>query len=332
MSSSRGNYQPQACNLCWKELQAPFLVTSCNHVFCLSHRDHESFKQQSCPGCSHHLSESKGLKQANNDVKSSDLPVLNGVTPDAALKVAGTAIKFWVLQERTAAAIAQRLARCTTRYTEQPRSLPLPCDSHIAQERTQLNFMQHQAQRAQASKDEQRERFEEVYNQAKEGEAAAIAEKEQALQQNEELARENDTLHQKLQTQSNTVRALEQTVVKLKRGVPDSPTRGTSPLPRPMEQPPPQRSPLRSGQNQMFSPLRNESSLLAQPSPFPSQRSRLGVGAPLHQSPSLHQHQRLSSPAPSLNSGGLGLGQQRTDLRGRRPSSGLSGLLGRTTF
>ena len=110
MSSSRGSYQPQACNLCWKELQAPFLVTSCNHVFCLSHRDHESFKQQSCPGCGHHLSESKGLKQANYDVKSSDLPVLNGVTPDAALKVAGTAIKFWVLQERTAAAIAQRLA------------------------------------------------------------------------------------------------------------------------------------------------------------------------------------------------------------------------------
>ena len=36
MSSSRGGYQPQACNLCWKELQAPFLVTSCNHVFCLS--------------------------------------------------------------------------------------------------------------------------------------------------------------------------------------------------------------------------------------------------------------------------------------------------------
>ena len=309
MSSSRGSYQPHACNLRWKELQAPFLVTSCNHVFCLSHRDHEAFQQQSCPGCGHHLSESKGLKQANYDVKSSDLPVLNGVTPDAALKVAGTAIKFWVLQERT-----------------------------------QLNYMQHQSQRAQASKDEQRERFEEVYNQAKEGEAAALAEKEQAQLQNEELARENDTLHQKLQTQRNTVRALEETVVRLKRGVPDSPTRGASPGgPRPMEQPPPQRSPLRGsrsssssplrgGQNQMFSPLRNESSLMAQQPPFPSQRSRLGVGAPLHQSPSLHQHRRLSSPAPSLHGGGLGLGKQRTDLRSHRPSSGLSGPLGRTAF
>ena len=119
MSSSRGGYQPQACNLCWKELQAPFLVTSCNHVFCLSHRDHEAFQRQSCPGCGHHLSASKGLKQANYDVKSSDLSVLNGVTPDAALKVAGTAIKFWVQQERT-----------------------------------QLSYMQHQAERAQASKDE----------------------------------------------------------------------------------------------------------------------------------------------------------------------------------
>ena len=298
MSSSRGGYQPQACNLCWKELQAPFLVTSCNHVFCLSHRDHEAFQQQSCPGCGHHLSESKGLKQANYDVKSSDLAVLNGVTPDAALKVAGTAIKFWVLQERT-----------------------------------QLNYVQHQAQRAQASKDEQRERFEEVYNQAKDETGNALAEKEQAQLQNEELARENQTLHQKLQTQGHKVRTLEETVVKLKRGgVPGSPSRGPSPA-RAMEQPLPQRSPMRergADQSQMFSPLRHDSSLLPQQPAFPSQRSRLGVGAPLHPSPSLHQHQRLSSPAPSsLHSGGLG---QRADLRGHRPSSGLSGGLGRTTF
>lgn len=194
MSSSRGGYQPQACNLCWKELQAPFLVTSCNHLFCLSHRDHEAFQQQSCPGCGHHLSESKGLKQANYDVKSSDLPVLNGVTPDAALKVAGTAIKFWVQQERT-----------------------------------QLNYMQHAAQRAAASKDEQRERFEEAYSQAKNETSNAVADKEQAQLQNEELARENQTLHQKLQTQGHKVRALEETVVKLKRGTPDSPSRGPSP-------------------------------------------------------------------------------------------------------
>ena len=268
MSSSRGgSYLPQACNLCWKELQAPFLVTSCNHVFCLSHRDHEAFQQQSCPGCGHHLSESKGLKQANYDVKSSDLPVLNGVTPDAALKVAGTAIKFWVLQERT-----------------------------------QLNYMQHQAQRAQASKDEQRERFEEAYGQAKDETSNAVAEKEQALVQNEELARENQTLHQKLQTQGHKVRALEETVVKLKRGVPNSPSRGPSPA-RTMEQPLPQRSPMRGGQSQMFSPLRGDSSssLLSQQPTFPSQRSRLGVAAPLHPSPSLHQHQRLGSPAPSLH-------------------------------
>ena len=178
MSSSRGGYQPQACNLCWKELQAPFLVTSCNHVFCLSHRDHEAFQQQSCPGCGHHLSASKGLKQANYDVKSSDLSVLNGVTPDAALKVAGTAIKFWVQQERT-----------------------------------QLNYMQHQAERAQASKDEQRERFEEAYREAKDEMSNAVADKEQAQLQNEELARENQTLHQKLQLQAQKVRALEEIVV-----------------------------------------------------------------------------------------------------------------------
>ena len=270
MSSSRGGYQPQACNLCWKELQAPFLVTSCNHVFCLSHRDHEAFQQQSCPGCGHHLSASKGLKQANYDVKSSDLSVLNGVTPDAALKVAGTAIKFWVQQERT-----------------------------------QLNYMQHQAERAQASKDDQRERFEEAYREAKDEMSNAVADKEQAQLQNEELARENQTLHQKLQSQAQKVRALEETVVKLKRGAPDSPSRRASPSRSPSRaigagQPLAQPSPLR-GESQMFSPLRGDSasSLLSQTPTFTSQRSRLGVATPLHPSPSLHQHQRLSSPAPS---------------------------------
>ena len=83
----RDSYQPQACNLCWKEVQAPFLVTSCNHLFCMSHRDHEAFQQSSCPGCGHNLSSKGGLKQANYDVKGGDLKVLNGVTPEAALKV-----------------------------------------------------------------------------------------------------------------------------------------------------------------------------------------------------------------------------------------------------
>ena len=90
MPSIRDGFLPHACNLCWKELQAPFLVTSCNHVFCMAHRDLDAFQQQSCPGCGQHLSSKGGLKQANYDVKSSDMAVLNGVTPTAALDVAKT--------------------------------------------------------------------------------------------------------------------------------------------------------------------------------------------------------------------------------------------------
>ena len=133
----------------------------------------------------------------------------------------------------------------------------------------------------------------------------AVADKEQAQLQNEELARENQTLHQKLQSQAQKVRALEETVVKLKRGAPDSPSRRASPSRSPSRaigagQPLAQPSPLR-GESQMFSPLRGDSasSLLSQTPTFTSQRSRLGVATPLHPSPSLHQHQRLSSPAPS---------------------------------
>ena len=109
---SRGsNYAPLTCNLCWKEMQAPFLVTSCNHVFCMDHREHERFNERSCPGCGSHLPGKNGVRQASYTLKTqSDMNVLNGVMPDYALKVAANAIKFWVDQERSHLQMGDMLA------------------------------------------------------------------------------------------------------------------------------------------------------------------------------------------------------------------------------
>ena len=33
-----------SCNLCWSELQAPFIVTSCGHAFCEKHKTDASLQ------------------------------------------------------------------------------------------------------------------------------------------------------------------------------------------------------------------------------------------------------------------------------------------------
>ena len=100
-----------SCNLCWSELQAPFIVTSCGHAFCEKHKTDASLQASTCPGCGSHLPSHGGMRLANYDVKSTtDWTVLNGLRPELVLKIADRAVGFWVAQERnkTAAAAAER--------------------------------------------------------------------------------------------------------------------------------------------------------------------------------------------------------------------------------
>ena len=62
--SSQPKYGALACNLCWEELKEPFIVTSCNHCFCMHHEKDERILQQTCPGCNSHLP-AKGGKHPN---------------------------------------------------------------------------------------------------------------------------------------------------------------------------------------------------------------------------------------------------------------------------
>ena len=86
-------YGTLLCNLCWQELQPPFIVTACNHMFCMSHQDDERVLAKTCPGCNSHLKSSGGLRVAHYEVKKmEDLSVLNGLKPDQVLKIASNAM------------------------------------------------------------------------------------------------------------------------------------------------------------------------------------------------------------------------------------------------
>ena len=53
-----------SCNLCWSELQAPFIVTSCGHAFCEKHKTDASLQASTCPGCGSHLPSHGGMRLA----------------------------------------------------------------------------------------------------------------------------------------------------------------------------------------------------------------------------------------------------------------------------
>lgn len=321
----RGSVAPLKCNLCWSDLQPPFLVTSCNHCFCMAHKDHESIRNRSCPGCNGHLSEKGGLKQANYEIKSSaDLSVLNGVTPENALKCAGYSINFW-----------------------------------ISQMSNQVQYAQANIQDLQERKEHAKAQFQQAINDLQGEMQTHIEEKEQALAQGEELSRDNQMLQAKYHEAERRNRTLEEAVVQLKRKRgSDSPLHndfgGRSPghqsVPPPRSplvgQPP--RSPL-VGQHQMASPGRGQPNLMAPPFGGGSKSlrapsldtnrlstpSRLGVGgsASRLQSPARGLQGglgtpstfRMRSPARSTGSGSLGLSGSSSRL-----GSGLSGGLGRS--
>lgn len=307
----KSSIAPLKCNLCWSELQPPFLVTSCNHCFCMAHQDHDSIRNHSCPGCNAHLSEKGGLKVANYEIKgSNDLSVLNGVTPDSALKCAGHSINFW-----------------------------------MSQMSNQLQYAQANVQNLQERKEQVKAQFQKAINDLQAETQAHIEEKEQAMAQSEELSRDNQVLQAKYHEAEQRNRTLEEAVVQLKRTRgSDSPLHnnfgGRSPIHTSV---PPPRSP-----RHMASPGRGQPGLMPQSfssssksMPVPSlgthrlaTPSRLGVGGPSPlQSPARGLQSgygtpgtfRMRSPARTTGSGSLGLSSSSSRL-----GNGLSGGLGRS--
>lgn len=189
-------YGKLQCNLCWKELQAPYIVTSCNHCFCMEHENDQRIQQSSCPGCAKHLPSKGGLTRAVYACEKSESSALNGMRPDSVLQLASKAIDFWVSQERTGAEYQKhmylKLKQNRTNDKENYEQL-------TAELTVQLNSARGAAQQGEAEKDEMRA--------------------------------ENRLLQEKYQEEARKVRMLQERMVewKRKRGGGESPSCQGSP-------------------------------------------------------------------------------------------------------
>lgn len=285
--SSRSSYNPLLCNLCWDELQEPFIVTSCQHCFCMKHEHDQRIKQSTCPGCGNHLPHKGGLNVARFRVQPDQVNTLNGLQPDSVLQLAGNAIQFWVSQERTHA-----------------------------------EYLRHLYSTMKKSKDDQKDSFKAVHGELTQELSTVRQQKDQAEAREDDLKHEMRALEEKYQEETRRVRILQEKMIGTKRpGRADaSPMHGAPLTPERSHH----GSPVH---HSAVAPLRGPSPMLRNPSPTIHQQpypplARLPSPTP-HRAP-FESSSRLggafgggggSARGPSLGlSGGLGGGSSRGGL------------------
>lgn len=182
------------CNLCWEELKAPFIVTSCKHAFCDKHRNDPKLQARTCPGCSAHLDK---VRHASYTVPKAELSVLNGLTPDSIFKITETALGFWDEQQQNKLDYASdRLRKAKNQLT----SLNAQSEKILGDLQQQLQIQSEQ--------------------------------KEQSLANLEEANHEIAVLKAKYQEEARTRHMLQETVVSMKRRRADSATISSPPRAR----------------------------------------------------------------------------------------------------
>lgn len=171
------------CNLCWKEIKdGQYIITSCNHCFCMDHQNDERIKQSTCPGCGQHLPRQNGLTIARFRIEKEEENQLNGLQPDSVLQLFSNAIHFWVSQERTAA-----------------------------------EFHRHHAKQESRRREEQKEQYRQHATELASEMDTLRRDKEAAESRQEELKHENRLLTEKYQEETHKVRMLQERVVDIKR-------------------------------------------------------------------------------------------------------------------
>ena len=265
-----------SCNLCWKELKEsePFIVTSCEHLFCMDHANDERIRSQTCPGCGHHLPSKGGLNQARFRIAPEESSSLNGLQPNACLELASNAIRFWVSQERTVA-----------------------------------EYHRHQARAQERKKEEQKEQFRQVHADLSQ-EIARLRQQVEASQAREDdFKHENRLLQEKYQEETHKLRTLqERFVAGAKRRRPGD-SNSASPI-HPGSATPERGGPL---QGDLLPRLPPRSPLHSHPTtvagPGPCSRVGLGTNSTPRTFPSLGSpapHRASFDSSAHLSAGGLG--------------------------
>jgi len=156
----------------------------------MKHEHDARIKQSTCPGCGTHLPSKGGLNSARYTISKEDSSTLHGLQPDSVLHLAGSAIHFWVSQERTHA-----------------------------------EYLRHLYESARKSKEDQKESFKQLHAEMTQEIATARAEKDQAEARNDEFKQEMHLIEEKYQEETRKVRMLQERMVDMKRG-----KRGESPM------------------------------------------------------------------------------------------------------
>ena len=176
------DYQPLLCNLCWEELQEPFIITSCHHVFCMKHEHDPLFKKSSCPGCGNHLPSKGGMSVTRFRAEPHQLDTLNGLQPDSAMQILGHCIQFWVSQERTHG-----------------------------------EYLRHLYLTMKKSKEDRKENFKVIHAELTQELAVARQQREESDARSEDLKHEMRVLEEKYHEETRKVRVLQERLIDLKR-------------------------------------------------------------------------------------------------------------------
>jgi len=159
-------------------VQEPYIVTCCNHVFCMKHQNEDAIKESTCPGCGQHQPANNGLQVAQYRLDKGQEHHLNGLHPDAILEVTNNALSFWISQERLGA-----------------------------------DYYRMRFHKAEERKEQLKAEWRRVHDKMEQRAAALQRECEAAEHRNEELKHEMQLLQGKHQEQAHKVRVLQERVV-----------------------------------------------------------------------------------------------------------------------
>ena len=182
------DYGDPLCNLCWEVIKEPYIVTSCNHAFCMKHESDPRIQQSTCPGCGSHLPSKNGLLVARFRVSKEDTRSLCGLQPDVVIELATNALDFWSDQERT-----------------------------------RSDFFAHKWSEAKKVKDEQKQSFKSAHENLAQELLVERQRVQQADARGDELKQELQLLEDKYTEETRKVRMLQERMIEWKRKRSESP-------------------------------------------------------------------------------------------------------------
>lgn len=148
---ARGAFGAMECNLCMEEIKSSsFIITACNHAFCMEHENNACLQASTCPCCGQSLPLPTDIQLARYVVRPEEERSLCGLLPCEATKLMLNSLGFWQDQERTR---RERLVQELTKERERVEEVRL----HVAQLQLEVSELQEKLKRVQKTAQDERE-------------------------------------------------------------------------------------------------------------------------------------------------------------------------------